>query len=170
MPLTQSAIEDLRLAATKMNLVERRTFFADMCLKYCQGSARKAERVFGWRRTSIELGLKEKQSGIICLGAQSICSGRKKWEEKEPLAAESLREIAERYCQQNPTFNNPIAYTRLTAAEAIKQLKEIGYDETQLPSPSTMAVVLNRMGYQLRKVLKAKPKKKSQKLMLSSRI
>ena len=58
-----------------MKLVERRVFFADMCLKYCQGNARKAERVFGWRRTSIELGLKEKQSGIICLGAQSICSG-----------------------------------------------------------------------------------------------
>ena len=78
MPLTQSALEDLRLAATKMKLVERRAFFADMCLKYCQGSARKAERVFGWRRTSIELGLKEKQSGIVCLGAQSVCSGRKK--------------------------------------------------------------------------------------------
>ena len=165
MPLSQSAIEDLRLAARKMKLLERRSFFADMCLKYCQGNARKAERVFGWRRTSIELGLKEKHSGIICLGAQSVYSGRKKWEEKEPLAGQSLREIAEKYCQQNPTFNNPIAYTRLTAAEAIKQLKEIGYDENQLPAPSTMAVVLNRMGYRLRKVLKAKPKKKSQKLM-----
>jgi hypothetical protein len=30
----------------------------------------------------------------------------------------------------------------------------------QLPSPSTMAEVLNRMGYRLRKVLKAKPQKK----------
>lgn len=36
MPLSQSAIEDLRLAARKMKLVERRDFFADMCLKYCQ--------------------------------------------------------------------------------------------------------------------------------------
>ncbi len=85
----------------------------------------------------------------------------KKWEDIQPLAAQSLREIAEKYCQQNPTFNNPIAYTRLTAAEAIKQLKEMGYDENQLPSPSTMALVLNRMGYRLRKVLKAKPKKKN---------
>ena len=170
MSLTPSAIKDLPLAATKMNLVERRAFFADMCLKYCQGSPRKAERVFGWRRTSIELGLKEKHSGIICLGAQSVYSGRKKWSEKEPLAAQSLREIAERYAQQNPTFNNPITYTRLTIAEAIKQLKEIGYKKSQLPSPSTMAVVLNRMGDHLRKVLKAKPKKKFQKRMLSSRI
>jgi len=29
-----------------------------------------------------------------------------------------------------------------------------------LPSPSTMAAVLNRMGFRLRKVLKAKPQKK----------
>ena len=43
------------------------------------------------------LGLKEKQSGIVCLGAQSVCSGRKKCEDIQPLAAQSLREIAEKY-------------------------------------------------------------------------
>jgi hypothetical protein len=32
--------------------------------------------------------------------------------------------------------------------------------EEHLPSPSTMAEVFNRMGYRLRKVLKAKPQKK----------
>jgi hypothetical protein len=37
----------------------------------------------------------------------------------------------------------------------------LGYKEIQIPCPSTMAVVLNRMGYQLRKVVKAKPQKKS---------
>ncbi len=86
------------------------------------------------------------------------------------MAAQSLREIAEKYCQQNPSFNNPIAYTRLTAAEAIKQLKQKGYDENQLPSLSTMALVLNRIGYRLRKVALAKPKKKSQRLMQYLRI
>lgn len=170
MPLTPFQIEDLRLAASKMTGEKRRAFVASMCLKYCDGNVRKAERVFGWGRRTIQLGLEEKRSGIICLGAQSMCSGVKKWEEKEPFAAQSLREIAERHAQQNPTFNNPIAYTRLTAASAIKELREIGYSETQLPCPSTMAVVLNRMGYRLRKVLKAKPKKKSPKPMISSRI
>ena len=170
MPLTLSQIEDLRLAASLMTGASRRDFLASMCLKYCQGNARLAERVFGWGRRTIQLGLEEKRSGIICLGAQSMRSGAKKWEEKEPFAANDLRKIAERYAQQNPTFNNPIAYTRLTAAEAIKQLREIGYSESQLPSPSTMAVVLNRMGYRLRKVVKAKPKKKYQKPILSSKI
>jgi hypothetical protein len=48
----------------------------------------------------------------------------------------------------------------LTAAEALKQLRAQGFQEDQLPSPSTMAEVLNRNGYRLRKVLKAKPLKK----------
>lgn len=80
-------------------------------------------------------------------------------EEKQPEASESLRKIAESYAQQNPTFNNPIAYTRMTASEARKQLKLLGYKESQIPCLSTMAVVLNRMGYRLRKVVKAKAKK-----------
>ena len=35
-----------------------------------------------------------------------------------------------------------------------------GYDEAHMPAPSTMAEVLNRMGFRLRKVVKAKPQKK----------
>jgi hypothetical protein len=170
MSLTPSQVEDLRLASSKMTGVERRAFQAQMTLKYCQGSARKAERVFGWRRENVQLGLEEKRSGIICLGLQSAYSGAKKWEERFPLAAQSLREIAESHAQQNPTFNSPIAYTRLTASEAIKQLRNLGYSESELPALSTMADILNRMGYRLRKVVKAKPKKKSHRRMRSSRI
>jgi hypothetical protein len=40
-------------------------------------------------------------------------------------------------------------------------LEAQGISETQLPSASTMAEVLNRLGYRLRKVIKAKPQKKS---------
>jgi hypothetical protein len=58
-----------------------------------------------------------------------------------------------------PTFSSTIAYTRLTAAAAIAHLESEGFGPAQLPSPSTMSLVLNRMGYRLRKVLKAKPKK-----------
>lgn len=170
MSLTPSPIEDLRLASSKMTGAKRRAFQAQMTLKYCEGSARKAERLFGWRRENVQLGLEEKRSGIICLGLHSAKSGAKKWEEKEALAAQSLREIAEAHAQQNPTFNSPIAYTRLTASEAIRQLRNLGYSESQIPAPSTMADILNRMGYRLRKVVKAKPKKKSPRPMLSSRI
>jgi hypothetical protein len=77
--------------------------------------------------------------------------------------AQALRELAESHAQQDPTFSSSITYTRLTAAEAMKQLKQQGFAAQQLPSASTMAVVLNRMGYRLRKVVKAKPQKNSQR-------
>jgi hypothetical protein len=94
------------------------------------------------------------------LGAQSACSGRKRWEEHAPEAAAALRQLAEAHAQQDPTFRTTLAYTRLTAKAAGEALRAQGVSEEQLPSPSTMAEVLNRMGYRLRKVIKAKPQKK----------
>ncbi len=170
MSLTPSQVEDLRLAASKMTGASRRAFQAEMTVKYCEGSARKAERLMGWGRKNVRLGLEEKRSGIICVGLQSVKSGSKKWAELFPEAAQALEKIGEADAQQNPTFSNPIAYTRLTAAEARTQLRNQGFDESQIPGPSTMAVILNRMGYRLRKVLKAKPQKKSAKPMPSLKI
>ena len=157
--LTESQIEDLRLASSKINGASRRAFQAEMCLKYCDGNPRKTESIFGWGRSSVQLGSEERRTGIICLGLQSAHSGAKKWEELYPSAAQSLREIASAHAQQNPNFSSPIAYTRLTAAEAISQLRNQGFSESEIPAPSTMALILNRMGYRLRKVLKAKPQK-----------
>jgi hypothetical protein len=50
----------------------------------------------------------------------------------------------------------------------LKELKEQGFSQEQLPGASTMAQVLNRMGYRLRKVVKAKPQKKLHKQTTSS--
>lgn len=165
--LSASQIEDLRLAAAKMHGAERRSFQAEMTLKYCEGNARLAERVFGWGRVNVEVGLAEKRTGMICVGAQSGYGGAKRWEEKSPEVAASLRELAEAHAQQDPTFQTSIAYTRLTAQAALKQLQEQGFSPEQLPAPSTMALVLNRMGYRLRPVVKAKPQKNCPKLMRS---
>lgn len=167
-PLHRSQIEDLRLAASKLLGVARRNFQAEMAWKYCGGSARLTETVFGWGRNSVELGLAEKRTGITCIGAQAACGGNKSWEERYPQAAASLREIAEMHAQQDPSFLTMIAYTRLTSAAAIEQLRSLGYPEEQVPAPSTMALILNRMGYRLRPVVKAKPQKKFLKRMLSS--
>lgn len=158
--LTPSQIHDLRLAASKMTGATRRAFQAEMTLKYCHGSARLAETIVGWSREAVEVGLAEHRTGIICLGAHAAFSGRKRWEEREPEAAEALRQLAEAHAQQDPTFRTTLAYTRLTAAAAREALRAHGSAEEHLPSPSTMAEVLNRMGYRLRKVLKAKPQKK----------
>ena len=168
--LTESQIFDLRLAASKMHGASRRAFQAEMCFKYCDGNARYAESIFGWGRQNVQVGLEERRSGITCVGTQSMNSGAKTWEEKQPSVALALREIAEAHAQQEPSFRTSIAYTRLTAAEAISQLRSQGFNEEQIPAPSTMAVILNRMGYRLRKVLKAKPQKKFLKPTPSLRI
>src|SRR5215831_2235139 len=155
-----SQIADLRLAASNMTGPTRRAFEAEMTLKYCGGNPLMAEAIFGWGRQTVALGLAERRTGIMCLGAQVAFSGRKRWEERHPQAAQALRQLAEAHAQQDPTFRTSLTYTRLTAQAALKVLNEQGYSEEQLPSPSTMAEVLNRLGFRLRKVVKAKPQKK----------
>jgi hypothetical protein len=166
--LSESQIADLRLAVSKLLGATRRSFQAEMALKYCGGSARLTETVFGWGRNNVELGLAEKRTAMTCIGAQAAFGGTKRWEERYPEAAACLQQLAEAHAQQDPSFLTTIAYTRLTATEAIKQLQLQGYASEQVPAPSTMAEILNRMGYRLRPVIKAKPKKKSLKRMPSS--
>jgi hypothetical protein len=159
-PLSASQIADLRLAASQMTGPTRRAFQAAMTLKYCQGTPLQAETVFGWGRHTVALGLSERRTGIMCLGAQAAFSGRKRWEDQHPEVAAVLRQLAEAHAQQDPTFRTTLAYTRLTARAALEALVAHGYSAEQLPSPSTMAEVLNRMGFRLRTVVKAKPQKK----------
>ena len=158
--LTQEQVIDIRLAASTMRMIQRRKFMADMALKYCQGRARLTETTFGWSRFSVETGLGEKKTGIRCIGLQATLSGNKRWEERYPDIADYLIKIAEPQSQQDPTFQSTVAYTRLTAASALSALKQAGFKADDLPSPSSMASILNRLGYRLRKVLKAKPLKK----------
>jgi hypothetical protein len=158
--LRPSQIADLRLAASKMSGPTRRAFEAEMTLKYCRGNPLLAETIFGWGRHTVEVGLAERRTGILCLGAQATFSGRHRWEDVHPEVAEALRQLAEAHAQQDPTFRTTLAYTRLTAKSALAALRAQGYRQNQLPAPSTMAAVLNRMGFRLRKVVKAKPQKK----------
>ena len=159
-PLRPSQIVALRLAASKMTGATRRALQAEMAVKYCGGNPLLAETIFGWGRHTVAVGLAERRTGFTCLGAQAAFSGRKPWEETQPEAAEALWRLAEAHAQQDPTFRPTLAYTRLTAKAALAALRAQGYSEAQVPSPSTMAAVLKRMGFRRRKVVKAKPQKK----------
>ena len=121
--LSPSQITDLRLAASQMTGPKRRAFEAEMTLKYCGGNPLLAETIFGWGRQTVALGLAERRTGIMCLGAQSAFSGRKRWEDQHPQAAAALRTVAEAQAQQDPTFRTPLAYTRLTAKAAVAALR-----------------------------------------------
>jgi Rhodopirellula transposase DDE domain len=158
-PLRPSQIADLRLAASKMTGPTRRAWQAEMALQYCGGPPLRAATLFGGGRHPVEVGLAERRTGILCLGAQAAFSGRKRWEDTQPEAAAALCRLAEAHAQQEPTFRTTLASTRLTAQAALETLRVQGSGADQLPSPSTMAEVLHRMGFRLRKVVKAKPQK-----------
>jgi hypothetical protein len=168
--LLPSQIDDLQFASSSMTGATRRAFQAKRTLKYCAGHARQAERVFGGGRETVQLGLHEQRTGVTCLGAPDAFCGKRLWEDRHPDVASVLWDMARAQSQQDPTFRTALSYTRLTAAEALKQLRQRGFSEDVLPSPTTMAEVLNRNGDRLRPVLKAKPQKKFQKPTPSSPI
>ena len=58
------------------------------------------------------------------MGLQSAFSTAKRCQEKRPLVALSLGQIAESDSQQDPTFKTSLAYNRLTATSALEKLKE----------------------------------------------
>ena len=79
-PLTDDVISTIQLAAKLLTGYRRRQFQAEMALKYCQGSARQAEKAFRWGRAAVHTGLNELRTGIRCLDAYGF-RGRKKTEE-----------------------------------------------------------------------------------------
>ena len=81
--LTEQQIATIKDAAKKLTGVKRREFQAQVTLDYLEGKARRAERVFGWSRRTVELGLNELRTGIKCLDNFSS-RGNKKSEEKKP--------------------------------------------------------------------------------------
>jgi hypothetical protein len=159
-PVSREQVADLRLAAAQMTGAKRRALQAERTEQYGRGNARQAERLFGWGRETLEVGLAERRPGITCRGAQSVFSGRPRWEDPQPQAAAALRSLAEAQAQPDPTFRPPLAYTRLTANAAVAALRAQGFTQEHVPAPSTRAPVLKRLGFRLRKVLKAKPQKK----------
>jgi hypothetical protein len=158
--ISSQQMADLRLAAAQMNGAKRRAFQAEMAEQYCAGNPRQAERLFGWSRETVEVGLAERRTGVTCLGGQAAFRGRQRWEEQHRPAAVARRALAEAQAQQDPTFRPALASTRLTAKAALTALRAQGFAKKDLPAPSTMASILNRLGLRLRKVLKAKPQKK----------
>jgi hypothetical protein len=108
--LEASHLEDIRLASSKMTGSERRAFQAEMALKYCRGSARCAEDIFGWSREAVRLGLHEKRTGIVSLGHHAFY-GAKMWEKKHPEVAQALWALADSHAQQDPILRTTLSFT-----------------------------------------------------------
>jgi len=139
---------------------DRRAFQAKITNEYLEGNPNKAERIFGWGRNAVKLGLKELETGYICF-VEIHNSGRKKTEEKILDIEQDIKDIVEPRTHVDPKFKTPFKYTKITAKAVRSVLIESkGYTDDDLPTERTISNILNRLGYTLKRVEKTKPKKK----------
>jgi hypothetical protein len=144
-------------AAKKLTGYRKRDFMAKVSEDYFDGSARKAETVFGWDRRSVQLGLHERRAGIVCVDNYQA-RGRHKSEEKLLHLEADIRSLVDAQAQADPKFQSTFVYARISA-RAVREalISEKGYDEAQLPTRQTIGEILNRMGYRLKKHKKPNP-------------
>jgi hypothetical protein len=150
----------IRSAARRLKGHQRRLFMAEVATQLCEGSARQAERRFGWGRQTVETGLHEASGRIRCV-ENFAAKGQKRSEDKNPQLAADIRAIVEPHTQADPELKSSRLYTNLSAAEVLQALIDKGHAAASLPSERTMRDVLNRMGYRLKRIRKGKPLKKT---------
>lgn len=74
----------------KLSGFERRIYIAEITIELLDESTRKAERMFGWGRKTVEKGMLELTTGTTCVDNYSA-RGNKKTEEKMPELKEDIR-------------------------------------------------------------------------------
>jgi hypothetical protein len=81
-------------------------------------------------------------------------------EKNKPLEID-ICDLAEPNSQTDPKFQTRFKYSRMTAKSMREALiAEKGWTDQDLPCEKTISNILNRLGYCLRRVQKAKPIKK----------
>ena len=151
----------LRSGAKRLTGHQRRLFMAEVTLKLCGGNARQAERRFGWGRATVKRGLQELQQGTRYV-EKFAQRARPRWEEEHPQRAADIRSLVEPHTHADPELKSERQYTNLSAKETQEQLHSAkGYAMKDLPSERSMRDILNRMGYRLKRIQKAKPLKKT---------
>ena len=146
--------------ARRLTGYQRRLFMAEVTTELCKGSARQAERRFGWGRETVLKGLHESRQGIRCL-ENFAARGRLRSEEKDPQLAADIRAIVEPHTYADPQLKSSRRYTNLSAAEVREALIATGHPSEKLPSERTLRDILNRMNYRLKRIQKGKPLKKT---------
>jgi len=158
--LSEQYIVTLKDAAKKLTGAKRRAFEAQVAIDYFDSKAYLAEKAIGWDRKTIALGLNELRTGIVCVD-NFKARGNKKTEVKNPQLEVDIVALAEPQSQTDPKFQTMFKYTRITAKGMREALiMEKDWRDEDLPCEKTIGTILNRLGYCLRRVQKAKPLKK----------
>ena len=146
---------------------DRRKAMGEVAVTMLNGSPRLAESIFGWKRTTVELGIHEFNSGFGCV---DNISGRrrKKSEENNPQLLLDIQRLVDPHSHADHQLRTDLAHRNVTAQSVRDSLVEIGWKEEDLPTTRTISNLLNRHGYRVRSVAKVKVQKKRRKPMLSS--
>ena len=151
----------IRMAASRLKGHQRRLFQAEVADALCQGSPRAAERRFGFDRNAVATGQHEARTGLRC-AEDFAARARPTAEAKDPQLAADVRAIVEPHTQADPELKSSRRYTNLSATEVLLALaKHKGYADDRLPSERRMTDILNRLGYRIKRIQKAKPLKKT---------
>ena len=157
MILTENLKSTFKDISRKLTGYHKRDFIGQVTEDYFDGSARKTETVMGWNRRSVQLGLNERRTGIICVDDYQT-RGRPRSETTLPNLDADIRSLVDEQTQTDPKFQSPFLYARISArAVREKLVSELGYDEHELPSRQTIGEILNRLGYRLKKTSKPNP-------------
>jgi hypothetical protein len=146
----------------------RRSAMGDVTISILDGKPRVAEDVFGWGRATVELGMNEFRSKILCLNDLSARK-KPKAEEKNPRLLADIVEIMTPHSQAEPRLRTTLSYTKMTAKAVHGFLLEKGWSKEELPAVRTISNILHRHDYRLHTVDKAKVQKKLRRQTRSSR-
>ena len=136
----------------------RRQAMGDVTRSFLDGRPRVAEDVFGWSRRTVELGLNEVRTGIVCENDLST-RHKPRTEEKDPDLLTSIRAIMEPSSEAESRLRTTLLYTDMTAEAVYDALIQGGRSADSLPTVRTVSNILNRCGYRLRTVAKTKVQK-----------
>lgn len=160
----------LQETAKSLTGYAKRLFMARTVEDVFKGVAYRAEQELGWNRGTISKGLHELKSGIECRDGRRGMTGRKPAEAHLPNLLTDIRDLVDSQSQTDARFRTHRLYTRMSAAEVRRQLREKkGYQDEELPSEETLRCKLNLLGYHPVRVQKTQVKKKSPKPTPSSR-
>ena len=131
----------------------------DVTVSLLDGKPRVAEDVFGWGRATVELGMNEFRTKILC--ANDLSTRHKpKAEDKDPRLLADIIEIMDPHSQAEPRLRTTLLYTNMTAKAVYDALVQKGWPEEALPTVRTISSLLDRHNYRLRTVAKTKVQKK----------
>lgn len=140
----------------------RRRAMGDVTLLLLDGKHRVAEDVFGWGRSVVEVGIKEFQTGFLCIN--DISTRKKpKIEEKNPELLAEICAIMEPHSETDSHLRTTLLYTNMTAKSVYNALVEKGWPTESLPTVRTISNILDRQNYRLRTVAKTEVQKKQRK-------